>query len=351
MLSGVTIDLYENYRVPRPQHIGEAHADAIDLELQRFARAAEAGDDGQAIGYLKCVIEAIAKVVLDLNGTPAGGTESFDPTVKRAHDLLAAQPGHELALESPFGNLATQARKMAVSMSTIRNGYGAGHGRARQPELKGEMLELAMDGSLLWIRWAIRRLGYFAMGRPETLIRDLVGDPAGQISFYRGDLATRLDAANLADADPRHARSIGVAVGQRAAQDTFNVRIEGVDATINDNDLRRWPASYRVGVANGLLFSPDELPTVTTRNLRDALEVCTPVSEESDDIAALLARVRASRAPGPLPGDPQAQAGLLWFVEQTAGSRSTDEQEAWNAIADHLHGRAATAEATTHNPG
>lgn len=336
----MTIDAYESYRVPHPQHIGEAHADAVDLELQRFARAAEAGDDGQAIGYLKCVIEAIAKVVLDLNGTPAGGTESFDPIVKRAHDLLAGQPGHELAMESPFGNLATQARKMAVSMSTIRNGYGAGHGRARQPELKSEMLELAMDGSLLWVRWAIRRLGYFAMGRPETLIRDLVGDPAGKISFSRGDLATRLDAANLAVAEPRHVRSIGVAVGQRAAQHTFNVHIEGVKAAINDNDLRRWPASYRVGVASGLLFSPDELPTVTTYNLRDALEVCTPVTEESEDIAALLARVRASRAPGPVPGEPESQAELLWFVKQTTGGRPADEQAAWNAIADHLQGRA-----------
>jgi hypothetical protein len=104
-----------------PAHIGEAHAQAIDLELQRFARAMDANDDGQAIGYLKCLMEAVAKVVLDINGTPAAGADSFDPTVKRAHDLLAGQPGHELALASPFCNLATQARKMAVSMSTIRN--------------------------------------------------------------------------------------------------------------------------------------------------------------------------------------------------------------------------------------
>jgi hypothetical protein len=63
---------------------------------------------------------------------------------------------------------------MAVSMGTIRNEHGGGHRRARRPELTGEMLGLAMDGCLRWSRWALTRLGYFARGRPETLIRDLV---------------------------------------------------------------------------------------------------------------------------------------------------------------------------------
>ncbi|WP_166678027.1 abortive infection family protein [Kribbella kalugense] len=233
------------------------------------------------------MIEAVAKVVLDLNGAPSGGAD-FDPTVKRAHDLLAAQPGHELAHPSPFGNLATQASKMAVSMSAIRNNYGGGHGRARQPELQAEMLDLAMDGSLLWVRWAVRRLGYFAQGRPETLIRDLVGDPTGPISFSAGDLTSRLQSANLPRSDPRHSRSIGIAVGQRTAQETFNVRIEGVNAASADNDLEHWPAAYRLGVASGLLFSPDEIPTTTALNLRLALRIYLPVTDAPDEIAKLL---------------------------------------------------------------
>ncbi|WP_165549953.1 abortive infection family protein [Kribbella speibonae] len=341
----MTDDPYDRFRVPLPEHIGTAHTEAIDLELQRFSRAIDARDDGQAIGYLKCLIEAIAKVVLDLNGTPAGGSDSFDPTVKQAHDLLAAQPGHELANGTQFGNLATQARKMAVSMSTIRNNYGGGHGRARQPELQAEMLDLAMDGSLLWVRWAIRRLGYFAQGRPETLIRDLVGDPTGQISFYAGDLTSRLQSADLPNIDPRHARSIGLAVGQRAAQHTFNVRIEGVDAAVSDNDLERWPTSYRVGVANGLLFSPDELPTIAVANVQPALQVCSPVIDAPDEIATLLRRVIATRAPGPLPGDPQPNLDLLWFVEQHAGNRPADEQAAWRDLAHHLRGEATVSRA------
>ncbi|MEV6283474.1 hypothetical protein [Kribbella sp. NPDC051770] len=338
----MTRDPYDRFAVPRPEHIGAAHAEAIDLELRRLARAIEAGDDGQAIGYLKCLIEAVAKVVLDLNGTPSGGAD-FDPTVKRAHDLLAAQPGHELAHTSPFGNLANQARKMAVSMSAIRNNYGGGHGRARQPQLRSEMLDLAMDGSLLWVRWAVRRLGYFAQGRPETLIRDLVGDPAGRISFSAGDLASRLQSANLPQNDPRHARSIGIAVGQRTAQETFNVRIEGVDAAIADDDLQHWPAGYRLGVASGLLFSPDEIPTVAAWNLRLALRICLPVTDAPDEITILLRRVMATRAPGPLPGDQPANADLLWFVEQNAGSRPRSESGAWSELARYLRGESTAA--------
>jgi hypothetical protein len=345
MLGLVTDDPYGRFRIPRPEHIGTAHTEAIDLELQRFSRAMDARDDGQATGYLKCLIEAVAKVVLDLNGTPAGGADSFDPTVKQAHDLLAAQPGHELAHGTQFGNLATQARKMAVSMSTIRNNYGGGHGRARQPELQDEMLDLAMDGSLLWVRWAIRRLGYFAQGRPETLIRDLVGDPTGQIIFYAGDLMSRLQSADLPNIDPRHARSIGLAVGQRAAQDTFNVRIEGIEAAVGDNALDRWPRNYRVGVANGLLFSPDELPTITVGNVQLSLQVCIPVMDAPDEIATLLRRVIATRAPGPLPGYPQPNLDLLWLVEQNAVNRPTDEQAAWTDLARHLRGEVTATRA------
>lgn len=329
-------DLYTRFGVRRPENLGEAHWDAINIEVDRFARALEAGDDPQAIGYLKCLVEAVAKVVLDINGTPASGNEMFETIVSRAHELLATQPGRELADQTPFRNLATQARKMAVSMGTIRNNFGAGHGRARQPEMRSEMLDLAIDGSLLWVRWALRRLGYFAQGRPETLIRDLVGDPHGSIIFYRGDLTERLSNANLPNLEPKHARAIGVAVGQRAAMNTFNVRIEGVDACVADPDLTRWPAAYRIGVATGLLFSPEELPTFTARNLYQAMEVCAPVTDASEEIISLIRRVMDIQPPGPLPGEVEDNAKLVWFLERAAASRPQEEQAAWAALAEHL---------------
>ncbi|PZG10932.1 hypothetical protein C1I95_27700 [Micromonospora craterilacus] len=329
---------YARFELMRPEHVGDAHWEAINVEIVRFARALESDDDPQAIGYLKCLVEAVAKVVLDINGTPAGGNENFDTLVPRAHELLAGQPGHELAYQTPFGILATQARKMATAMGAIRNNFGAGHGRARQPEMRSEMLDLAIDGSLLWTRWALRRLGYFAQGRPEALIRDLVGDPYGSINWYSGDLTERLSNANLPRLEGKHARAIGVAVGQRAAMDTFNVRIEGVNACVADPDLTAWPAAYRIGVATGLLFSPAELPTFTARNLHQALEACAPIIDASGEIVSLVRRVMEARPPGHLPGEAAQNNELIWFVKQAAAGRPEVEQAAWTDLAEHLSG-------------
>jgi hypothetical protein len=330
--------LYTRFDLTRPEHLGEAHWEAINVEIVRFSRALEAGDDPEAIGYLKCVVEAVAKVVLDINGTPATGAPNFDAMVKQAHELIASQPGHELAYTTHFGNLATQARKMATSMGAIRNDFGAGHGRSRQPESRSEMLDLAMDGSLLWVRWALRRLGYFTQGRPEALIRDLVGDPYGQIIFRRSHLTARLNDANLSSQESKHARAIGVAVGQRAARGTFNVRIEGVANCIEEPDLMRWPAAYRIGVATGLLFSPEELPTFTAQNLRQALEVCVPVMDASAEITELIRRVMDG-PPGPVRGETTENvADLVWFVEQAVAKRPQEERASWSALAEHLKG-------------
>jgi hypothetical protein len=171
------------------------------------------------------------------------------------------------------------------------------------------------------------------------LIRDLVGDPRGAIIFYRGDLTDRLNYANLPELEDKHARAIGVAVGQRAASNTFNVRIEGVDACVRDPDIVRWPAAYRLGVATGLLFSPEELPTFTARNLRQALEVCLPVTDLSDDIADLIRRVMEVSPPGPLPGEPSDTAELIRFLELAGAQRPEAERAAWADLASHLKGR------------
>ncbi|WP_141549974.1 hypothetical protein, partial [Nocardia farcinica] len=54
---------------------------------------------------------------------------------------------------------------------------------------------MALDGGLMWARWALRRVGYFTEGRPTPLINALIG--AQQQTFYAGVLKTRLMAANL----------------------------------------------------------------------------------------------------------------------------------------------------------
>lgn len=115
---------YERFQVNRPQYLGEEHWRSIDTEVDRLHRALDAADDSQTIGDVKCLVESVARVALDIAGTPADPNASFESTVGRAHDLLARQPGHELAHESEYGNLATQASKMAKSLGKVRNEFG-----------------------------------------------------------------------------------------------------------------------------------------------------------------------------------------------------------------------------------
>lgn len=327
---------FERYSLHEPERIGDARRDAIAAELERLARAEDAGDDAQALGYLKCTLEAIAKVVLDLDGEPAASNAPYDTIVKTAHDRLARQPGVELVHTSPFGDLATQARKMAVAMSNIRNNYGAGHGRARSPEVKDEMLLLAKDGSLLWARWALRRVDHFANGRPESLIRDLIGDPDGRIIFYGGVLTERLRDADLRNQEPRHARAIGAAVGQRAAQGTFVVGGEGVTPPVEDPDLDAWPPAYRLGVANGLLFGPDGIPSINAHTLTLALRVCLPITDHPRDIASMLENAVAAMLPGTLKGETESIKALRTLTRITGPTRPEPEPAAWDRLTRHL---------------
>lgn len=135
---------------------------------------------------------------------------------------------------------------------------------------------MALDGGLLWARWALRRLGYFSEGRPTPLINDLV--VTSQI-FYAGTLQRRLLAANLPTAEPRHQRSIGIAVGQRVMQGTFEVRRDGLEPCLASDDLNTWPRDYRLGLAYGLSFDTAGALTLTTRSAEEALQVLEPVPD------------------------------------------------------------------------
>jgi hypothetical protein len=218
---------YQRFQVARPEYLGDDHWFSVETEVTRLDRSLSAGDLVQTIGDMKCLVEAVAKATLDIAGTPADPNAAFDATVKRAHDLLAQQPGHELANESEYGKMATQASKIARNLGNIRNEFGGGHGRARQPTVYPEMVHMALDGGLLWVRWALRRIGLFSEGRPDALIRDLIEE---QATFRAGVVRRRLEAANLPALELRHQRALGVAVGQRARRGTFVVRDGGVVA-------------------------------------------------------------------------------------------------------------------------
>lgn len=329
----MSADRYKRFEVARPDYLGDEHWHSIDTELARLERALEARDDAQAIGDVKCLVEAVAKATLEIAGSPADSNASFDSTVGKAHGLLIRQPGDQLAYESEYGNLATQASKMAKNLGKIRNEFGGGHGRARQPHVRDEMVDLALDGGLIWTRWALRRLGLFSEGRPDALIRDLVEE---RQNFYSGTLTRRLQAANLPNLEERHQRALGVAVGQRAMQGTFVVRMGGVDPCLRSDDTETWPAAYRIGLTSGLWFAPDGRPTVSAKAIRDGLTILDPLEDCGGFLDDLVERVIGNTEAGLLGDDESAAVETAKALRERIAIRPSDEASALSRLAEHL---------------
>lgn len=329
----VPVERYERFDVRRPQFLGDEHWECITIEMERLCRSLEADDDGQVLSDLKCLVEATARVALDIAGSPVKPDAAFDSTVNGAHQLLAAQPGHDLTSDKHFAAMASQASRIARNLGNIRNQFGGGHGRARQPDIRHEMVDLALDGGLIWTRWAVRRLGLFSEGRPAALIRDLVEEPA---TFHSGDLRRRLVAANLPDLEPHHQQELGVAVGQRVMRQTFVVRWDGLDPCLSSDDLAVWPAGYRIGLLRGVWFAPDGHPTVTPRSIRDGLEVIDPVPDAADALHEQVARVRESTQPSLPDADQESVRETAEWLRHRESVRPAAEQAALRELLEHL---------------
>ncbi|ROZ63299.1 hypothetical protein EDL96_07110 [Kocuria soli] len=326
-------DRYERFALPRPQFLGDDHWECISTELDRLHRSLEAEDDSQVLSDLKCLVESVARVALDLAGEPAQPNDSLDGCVKRAHTLLAEQPGHTLARGGEFSTVASQACKTARNLGNIRNQYGGGHGRARTPDIREEMVDLALDGGLTWARWAVRRLGLFSEGRPTSLIRDLIEEPA---TFHSGVLRRRLEAANLPALEPHHQQELGVAVGQRVMRQTFVVRRDGLDPCLESDDLAVWPAGYRIGLLRGLWFDPSGHPTIKANSIKDALSVLDPVPECADVLMEQVQRVRESTQPGLPEADQEALAETIEWLRHRVTVRPSTERLALQQLLEHL---------------
>lgn len=324
---------YERFQVQRPPFLGDEHWECITTELERLYRSLEANDDGQVLSDMKCLVESVSRVALEIAGEPAQQNDSFEKSVARAHDLLAEQPGHALARGGEFSRAASQARKIAGSLGHVRNEFGGGHGRARIPDIRDEMVDLALDGGLTWIRWAVRRLGLFSEGRPAPLIRDLVEQPA---TFHSGDLRRRLEAANLPSLEPHHQQELGVAVGQRVMRQTFVVRWDGLDPCLDSDDLAVWPAGYRLGLLRGLWFAPDGQPTVTPQSIKDGLSVLDPLPDCVKPLQEQVTRLRESTPPSLPDEDQDAVRETVGWLRHRATVRPTLERPALRELLEHL---------------
>lgn len=248
-----------------------------------MTRAHQARDWELAVGSGKELVEAVAKMVLDARGEPFGNATDFPALINAAHRALARQPGHGLASDPPVREMAQAAKSAVLAVGELRNTHGTGHGRVRAPDVVTEHAYVTADASLLWVRWALRRLDVIVNGRVSDIVRDLRVD-----SFRRGDLARRLEAADLGSLEETEQHRLGVAVGQRAARATINVLEDGVIAPA----VARLPIPYRSGVVEGAFISSDGYLQSTLPLIRGALALLRGLREA--DAEATVERVLES---------------------------------------------------------
>jgi hypothetical protein len=236
--------------LPRPEALdGDAWA-AIRHHVDKLSGACQSGMPMAAVGSAKELVESIARVVLAARGQQAPKNIDFESLLTRAHHELEKPGGDGLSNDTRVRDTASMARKLVTKLGTVRNDYGDGHGRELLPDVPNEVVETYIDGSLLWSRWALRRLHHYIDGDVQALVRDLHNS-----AFYGGTLARRLDAAGIPSLPEDDQRGVGVAVGQCASDDFVIAWNEGVEPCINSTDTGRWPLAYREGLATGLLLS------------------------------------------------------------------------------------------------
>jgi hypothetical protein len=236
----------------------------------------------------------------------------------------------DLADNRPFALMASQAKEMAANLGNVRNEFGTGHGRARVPLIKDEMVYLSAEGTYIWVEWAIRRLDPFTAGRPGPLIDDL-----RYATFTKGSLAQRLESASLPTLEPHHQRALGVAVGQRVTSGTFVVQWDGLDPAIDSIELEPWTRDYRLGLATGLLEDADGRTTITPRALEMAFDVLRPVENWTEWLEELRAGLESASRQH-LPNDRGELVKLEQIVNEHARQRLGDESGLLHTIAERF---------------
>lgn len=320
-----------NADLPRPDALDQAAWAAIQDAFTRLRTAVGTDDRPLIVGSAKELVEATARVVLEARGHPAASGQEYDKVLGDAQRIIEHQPGPGIAADATIRQAATFARKLAGLLRELRNTYGTGHGRAAVPIVEDEVLETCVDAALLWVRWALRRLQHLLLGSLQPLIADLRSS-----TFGMGELATRLVAAGLPTLDPDDLRQLGVAVGQRAARNTFTVRIDGVEACAASQDAAAWPPPYREGVVEGLFLDPLGHTHVDDQALapRLAAEILVPHPEQGRVLTELADKICRSA------WSPELRANWRKVAAEIHMHRNllTDPaaQTVWDSISEHI---------------
>lgn len=238
-----------SFELVRPEHLSTESWEAIESYRTRLASAA-AGDDRPAVvGAAKELIECVARCVLDATENPLGDSAKFNNLVHVAQKTLERVAGKGIGTWDEVGIIAGAAQSIAINVNSLRNKVGTGHGRARVAHINDEMAQITADATMLWCRWALRRLGHLLAGYPNVLLA------AVSSAVSRDRLRQMFDDVQMPDQPREIQHAIGVAFGREAAGGFGNAWDVGLNPATVSSDLDSFPVDYRLGLVEGMVIT------------------------------------------------------------------------------------------------
>ncbi len=239
-------------------------------------------DHSEVVGKAKEFVETVAKVTVAAADRTLADNADFAGTVKAAHQSLKRQPGVDLSHDEALRAITQAIQTMATNLAPLRNNYGTGHGRAREPDVTVEMVSVTAEAALVWSRWALRRLGHLLADYPNDLI------DAVHTGTTRNTLREKFRAAALSQQPVEIQHRIGVAFGQQSAGGFGNATEVGVEPAI-DGGFDEYPIDYRCGLVEGMLLTGGGHVGLTTYYVPWFVSLLASLPE--GDARALLVRL------------------------------------------------------------
>lgn len=275
----------------RPADLDMESWEAVTDQVGRLNRALEAGDLPLVIGCAKELVESVARIVLSSRGEAAASMTDYASVVSAAHKVLEYQPGLGLAMNAPVRGIASSAKKIAVYLRDLRNDYGTGHGRATKPLVEEEAALMAVEASVLWVRWALGRLEHLLAGKLAPLLDHL----NGWSTMSRNEWRSKLVAANISALPEPDQKRLGAAVGRRAAADTFVVREVGMEEPLADPNTEAWPPAYRRGAVEGAFINATgQLDMRTAAVVRPAAALAASLPDSAEFLRELGSKIESA---------------------------------------------------------
>jgi hypothetical protein len=285
----------------RIDSIDSDHWDSIEVHLSRVNQALELSkpDHGQIVGTCKDLCECIAKVIITQVSASPDSHDDLSKLGKQVQNLIGTSVRTPATGNDPLAQLERAIFNIPTTIGLTRNVVGAGHGHAVVVELDPADVALIVGATQAWCSWALRRAEIVLRNTVSELVRSLREE-----NFYGGALTHWLNLLGLDTLPEVDQHRLGIAVAARARNGTFVVFNEGVKPL--RISPKEWPAEYRTGIAEGLLF--DQSGLLYPAGIPDLAAVVSCMTTTA--AAALFDRVVVTPLASRLAASPELRTGL-----------------------------------------